>query len=1587
MEPPESNVELTSSSDPHKFVLGSERLEQGGTSCLHNGSEQNRIDLNQDGDKDTDIQVDNASDAASVCSELSIGSWKSAPATQRSKTSAGSSIIRSISSRARPIKEHELPGSTFLSIDLKPGAMRNPESAKKDRSFVRSSCESVSARAKTGLASNRSNLSDGQTLAKVAPLRLHSASSYTSPVQHPAKPNSKVKMPFKHSTNKPAKTHVSVQPGQDIIERTALATHVVGKILRDQRPPKVHHVQGRLLKARLKPLEPVKMTTPTIQQCRGIVAETRAYTASSSRTYQRWKAIISGAQAGRDLNQDRMSVTESVHRTSEASSPEPTLDLSQDTDDELLAVGDDTKENQSGVPEGVPKFGQGHKDHCESGLNEEVDAEERESTKYNNTPSHKYNNISSTKHNNTPSQREVRAESMDTMGTTTHVQGGLERHQLDSNLAGNSRQHSTFITEDSPGPSNLRSKTALDDVRPMTAVDNLRPKAAVDDIRPKTAVDDIRPKSVRFADDNTRQKSVNPAGQTKTEDLRQKSSNGKSSCRPPSSNNDKFGDSDHEGDDGFPETRANSGPALNKMLSNKSSGRLDSSSRATSGTDGKQCPSISGSVVPNDGASSKDRNCESVLSECENQSTINKVVPHPVSALHPKSAPGPVSASRPVSASHPKSAPRPMSASVIYESKGSCSSRGESQAGFIDVKAKLDARFASYRKKHEKIKHVRVDSGQARNDKLSASECEGNSGLNDHDKPAKEVTSSLMERSPGADYSQHTRVVHRPPKSNSQRDRAYRTLRKSMKPAQDRPDSSTVHSDTEVGHRKPRLKSASRDLRPVSAECFTERSQIESKHGLTQRLRPRSASCEILRGQSSSRLPGNTNVIKEDETKRRKFRPRSPTKVQFMDPKEVNKKRKARIRKFSGKPRKSVNRHVVPEDDGVFDADKMWEELPSDHSDDGLDTDDPFLSKFDQLETEFEMAKAELQGEKMKCLLSLLELDTIKETEKPIPETSASREDDETKMHPIDVVVLPREFEEPRSHDENGSSEAAGNSDLLNIPSMAKQQRKALLLDTTISSNLYRKTNRYVPVKNKVNRPSSGYRVSAKLMMAGNDASQGKDLDKGGKGEMAATQAAVQEMDEDCDHNKEIKGTILYLPASKRINKSAREVFSGSEELTKPEDVKKQLEKDYPHLVDFQKKQYWLSLQREQRDEERNVWDRRRSDAESVQNTERYQDLVLAYRQHCMESSDDEVADEGITDWKTKSQTVHCPRYHRRHSKPIKTDTATKGSHVTWNDETNKKSRPWSGTTNDSGLESDSPSNLEEEESDQIDPLDKPASGEPALSLADLRPAARAEPCTSTNNGTRAVKEGQPNTHSEQNDLKLKITMNDDCEIDQESMPLEVVAFPKKMSKPRFAAKKEEDMSVLCKLPPLCFQLNARPPVGQLFYFAYDQNMSPDRICTYLACDQCPQRFWGLLFGFDLVFNKKGSDQKDVGGFPNLEYNPGSSVEGCVYQLTAVQLERLDTFMGYPQLYEHVVLPVWMSNCPSPDDLGVAQYCIPAVTYIAQNSVTWTEPVDANEYALSQCLKAADLVTPKYRDHLASFTTTNSTCPPMVDVA
>ncbi|ESO89583.1 hypothetical protein LOTGIDRAFT_234205 [Lottia gigantea] len=204
---------------------------------------------------------------------------------------------------------------------------------------------------------------------------------------------------------------------------------------------------------------------------------------------------------------------------------------------------------------------------------------------------------------------------------------------------------------------------------------------------------------------------------------------------------------------------------------------------------------------------------------------------------------------------------------------------------------------------------------------------------------------------------------------------------------------------------------------------------------------------------------------------------------------------------------------------------------------------------------------------------------------------------------------------------------------------------------------------------------------------------------------------------------------------------------------------------------------------------------------------------------------------------------------------------------------------------------------------------------------------------------------------------------------------LEIVATRKEIFSPT-GQSLDEDKAV--PFAPLCFTINARPPAGYLYYFAYGTDLNHERLGMYIR-RKIEIKRWGVLFGFNMLFNKKGVDEEDGIGFPNIEFNPFSSVEGCVYELSNSELHLLDSCVGFPEHYEHIVVPVWMTGGSSliEEDKGderlddcVAQYCVPALTYIAHDQWVDSEKMLPCDFSLSQCLKGSDVLSPSYIQYL-----------------
>jgi gamma-glutamylcyclotransferase len=116
-------------------------------------------------------------------------------------------------------------------------------------------------------------------------------------------------------------------------------------------------------------------------------------------------------------------------------------------------------------------------------------------------------------------------------------------------------------------------------------------------------------------------------------------------------------------------------------------------------------------------------------------------------------------------------------------------------------------------------------------------------------------------------------------------------------------------------------------------------------------------------------------------------------------------------------------------------------------------------------------------------------------------------------------------------------------------------------------------------------------------------------------------------------------------------------------------------------------------------------------------------------------------------------------------------------------------------------------------------------------------------------------------------------------------------------------------------------------------YFAYGSNMSVSRMIkrgvTPLSRSQ------GILNNYILKFNKKSS--KGDWSFANIEESEGDVVEGIIFEISELHLEKLDKFEGAPVHYRREKINVISGGNK-----------IECITYIAQNDyiVEGLKPTD-----------------------------------------
>jgi len=82
-------------------------------------------------------------------------------------------------------------------------------------------------------------------------------------------------------------------------------------------------------------------------------------------------------------------------------------------------------------------------------------------------------------------------------------------------------------------------------------------------------------------------------------------------------------------------------------------------------------------------------------------------------------------------------------------------------------------------------------------------------------------------------------------------------------------------------------------------------------------------------------------------------------------------------------------------------------------------------------------------------------------------------------------------------------------------------------------------------------------------------------------------------------------------------------------------------------------------------------------------------------------------------------------------------------------------------------------------------------------------------------------------------------------------------------------------------------------------YFAYGSNLDPDQMKR--RCPESKFKIAGFLQGYRLDFTWYSPGW--VGGIADIVLDPQEEVWGVVYELTIKDLELLDAYEGYPEIY------------------------------------------------------------------------------------
>jgi len=147
----------------------------------------------------------------------------------------------------------------------------------------------------------------------------------------------------------------------------------------------------------------------------------------------------------------------------------------------------------------------------------------------------------------------------------------------------------------------------------------------------------------------------------------------------------------------------------------------------------------------------------------------------------------------------------------------------------------------------------------------------------------------------------------------------------------------------------------------------------------------------------------------------------------------------------------------------------------------------------------------------------------------------------------------------------------------------------------------------------------------------------------------------------------------------------------------------------------------------------------------------------------------------------------------------------------------------------------------------------------------------------------------------------------------------------------------------------------------EINYFAYGSNMDVQRMKSREIVFS--KRYHAILPGYRLEFNKITLfNQKE--GYANIVVDKNEYVEGVLYNIDDVDLEKLDCFEGYPDHYNRITIKVRLDN----------QSEVEAITYIAQPDKTRRGLKPSKKY-LNYLLAAKNILSREYYKKLETWET------------